>query len=140
MTIVEKIKQSISGVTGMMVYYHDLETLNMIADRAQYPCVFFQLLTDGNVERQSGQVRESVSAAIFFVEPTHFDFDADENEEIIDRCKKAAFGWLAGISKDDYIDVVSIARTQRVYERFDSILTGFGMIVTIKELQGFTIC
>lgn len=149
MTIVEKIILSVHDalnevvggeVVQFPVYYHDIETLNLIADTAQYPCAFFQLLTDGTLTNVNAQQRESVNVAIFFVEPSEFDFDALENEEIIDCCKARAAKWLQHIPLDCYIEVNEVVRTQRVYERFDGILTGYGLIVTLTELQGILYC
>lgn len=149
MTIVEKIISSVQvalsefdggELVTFPVYYHDIETLNLIADSADYPCAFFQLLTDGTLTNVNAQQRESVNVAIFFVEPSEFDFDAIENEEIIDRCKGRAAKWLQHVPLDRYIEVNEVVRTQRVYERFDGILTGYGLIVTLTELQGVLYC
>ena len=105
-----------------------------------FPCALFQLLTNGQPVEEAGQVKERVSVAMFFVERSDFDFDADENEKIIDQCKRRALRWIAGLQLDEDLDLVRWERTSRVYERFDAILTGFVVMVDLREREGVTDC
>ena len=141
MTIVEKIIASIQAVhgSGLKVYYHDEPTLNLMTGGMEFPCAIMQLLTTGQVVTEAGQIKERVSAAVFFVEKADFDFDAKDNEQIIDRCKRRAFQWLSAIPRDQYI-TAELTRTSRVYDRYDDILTGFGVMVDVMELTGFIEC
>lgn len=152
MTIVDKIRNSIQSAIALNygkkdshgqvvlepieVYYHDDPTLNLMTSDMRFPCVLFQLLTQGNVLRDTGNIRERVTAAVFFVEPSDFDFEAVQNEAIIDRCKQRAFAWLASLNASTEINLYSINRTTRVYDRYDDILTGFGVNVELTELSG----
>jgi hypothetical protein len=142
MTIVEKIRASIQRVhgDGFAVYYHDDPTMNIIADTMTLPAAIVQLITQGELDQTSGQWREVVSAAVFFVDRSEFDFDADENEKIIDACKRRALRWLAGLQLDEDLTLVRWERTSRVYERFDAILTGFAVMVDLLENEGVTDC
>lgn len=142
MTIIEKIRNSIKRVHGddFEVYYHDDPTMNIVADTMKLPAAIVSLITQGTLMQQSGQWRESVSAAVFFVERSDFDFDADANEAIIDRCKSRCLRWLAALPLDTDIEIMRWERTSRVYERFDAILTGFAVMVDIAEIEGVTYC
>lgn len=142
MTIIEKIRASIQRVhgNGFAVYYHDDPTMNIIADTMELPAAIVQLITQGELDQTSGQWREIVSAVVFFVDRSEFDFDADENEKIIDQCKRRALRWLAGLQLDEDLDLVRWERTSRVYERFDAILTGFAVMVDLREREGVTDC
>ena len=142
MTIIEKIRASIQRVhgEGFAVYYHDDPTMNLIADTMTLPAAIVQLITQGELDQQSGQWREVVSAAVFFVDRSEFDFNADDNEQIIDQCKRRALRWLASLQFDPNIDLVRWSRTSRVYERFDAILTGFAVMVDLKEWEGVSDC
>lgn len=138
MTIVDKIIASIKGALGdgFPVYYHDEPTLNVMTSTMEFPCALFQLLVNGRVVREAGQAKEAVTAAVFFVERSEFDFDAVQNEQVIDRCKKRAFAWLGSVNGGGLVDVLAVNRTTRVYDRYDDILTGFGVSVDIKEQVG----
>lgn len=142
MTIIEKIRASIQRVhgEGFEVYYHDDPTMNIIADTMTLPAAIVQLITQGELDQMSGQWREVVSAAVFFVDRSEFDFDADENEKIIDQCKRRALRWLAGLQLDEDLKLVRWSRTSRVYERFDAILTGFAVMVDLMETESVTDC
>lgn len=142
MTIVEKIRASIQRVhgDGFAVYYHDDPTMNIIANTMTLPAAIVQLITQGELDQTSGQWREVVSAAVFFVDLSEFDFNADNNEQIIDACKRRALRWLAGLQLDEDLDLVRWERTSRVYERFDAILTGFAVMVDLRETEGVTDC
>ena len=142
MTIIEKIRASIQRVhgNGFAVYYNDDPTMNLIADTMTLPAAIVQLITQGELDQQSGQWREVVSAVVFFVDRSEFDFNADDNEQIIDQCKRRALRWLASLQFDPDIDLVRWTRTSRVYERFDAILTGFAVMVDLKEWEGVSMC
>jgi hypothetical protein len=142
MTIIEKIRASIQSVHGgdFQVYYHDDPTMNLIADNMDLPAAIVQLITQGTIDQQSGQWREVVSAVVFFVDKSDFDFDADENEKIIDRCKRRCLRWLSALPLDEHLDLVRWERTSRVYERFDAILTGFAVMVMLRERESVTDC
>ena len=142
MTIVEKIRASIQRVhgAGFEVHYHDDPTMNIKAETMALPAAIVQLITQGELDQTSGQWREVVSAAVFFVDKSEFDFDADKNEKIIDKCKRMALRWLAGLQLDEDLTLVRWERTSRVYERFDAILTGFAVMVDLRETEGVTDC
>lgn len=138
MTIVGKIKASIQSVLGedYPVYYNDDPGANMETSRMEFPCALVKLLTTGNARNEAGQVKEIVSAAVFFLNLTTFDFDAEENEDIVDACKTDAFTWLRNIGGDFDLQLMSEARTSRVYQQYDDIVTGFGVLADLKELKG----
>lgn len=142
MTIVEKIIASIQAELGadFPVYYHDEPTLNLMTSQMQFPCALFQLLTTGNAVNEAGQIKERVSAAVFFVEPLRFDFNAIDNERIIDRCKGKSFAWVNALNADPWLSLTALNRTTRVYDQYDDILTGFGVFVDLTELNGWSDC
>lgn len=142
MTIVDKIITSIKVALGndSPVYYHDAQTLNVMVSQMTMPCAMFQILTTGNAVNEAGQMKERVSAAVFFVEPSQFDFNAVDNEKIIDRCKARAFSWLGALSSDALLTLTALNRTTRVYDDTDDILTGFGVFVDLTELVGWSDC
>lgn len=136
MTIVDKIKSSIEAATSVPLYYQSEERLNEILDSAQFPCAFLYILTNQQLTTDSRQFRERLQVAVFFVEPTEFDFVSVENERIIDNCKRRALKWLQGMNTDKWLRLVAINNTERVYDVMDAVLTGFAVNVTIEELTG----
>ena len=149
MTIVDKIINSIHAVLDWTevvdgetvfhefpVYYHDHPTLNLMTSEMQFPCALVVLLTTGRPVAEAGQLKEQVSAAVFFVEPQDcMDFNAVDNEAVIDRCKDKAFQWLMSLNTGD-VELVSYTRSERIYGQYDDILTGYGVLVELKETIG----
>ena len=143
MTMVDKIISSIQAVHGedFKVYYHDDPTLNLMTSEMEFPCALLLLLSQGQAVNIGGAIRERVSAAVFFVEKqADFDFDAIQNEQTIDRCKRRALAWLASLPASDMVELAAEARTSRVYQRYDDILTGYGVQADLIEVEGFTGC
>lgn len=137
MTIVEKIIHTINDATGLPVYYHDEPTLNVITSKMEFPCALFYLLSQGRTVQEGGQIKERVTAAVFFVNLSEFDFDAVKNEQVIDVCKGYAFRWLSSFSASPLLTLENNNGTERVYDKFDDILTGFGLSVDLKESEGY---
>ena len=137
MTIVGKIKQSVTDATGLKVYYHDEPTLNLLTSSMDFPCCLFQMLSQGAVVNEGEQMKERVTAALFFVDRSDFDFDAESNEEIIDACKGRAFAWLASLNVGGLLTLTANNGTRRIYDRYDDILTGFGLSVDLTEQVGY---
>ena len=142
MTIVEKIIKSVKDRLGndFPVYYHDEATLNVMTSDMDFPCALFQLLTNGQPVEEAGQVKERVSVAMFFVERSDFDFDAIENETIIHRCKGRAFAWLSSLARSPLVKMERKNGSSRVYDRYDDILTGYGLFLDLSELVGWSDC
>ena len=138
MTIVDKIIDSIkaSQADGFEVYYHDEPTLNLMTSTMTFPCAIVRLLTQGRMVQEGGQVKERVSAAVFFVEPMQFDFDAVANEAIIERCKDRAAAWQLSLSSDPLLTLVEVSRSERIYDPYDDHVTGFGILAELVELNG----
>ena len=131
--------QTVTTYTPIAVYYHDDPTLNVITSSMEFPCVLFQLLNTGRLDRSTPVAGEIVTAAVFFVEPAdEWDDDAVANEGIIQRCKERALTWVASLNTTMFAAVSEI-RTSRVYDRFDDILTGFGLTLDLQELDGLCI-
>lgn len=136
MTIIDKIKKSVHDATGLPVYYDSEELLNVSLDNGKMPCAYFALLQDGSLIISNGLFRERVNIAIFFVDLTEFQPDAEENEKIIHACKLKAYQWLGAMQLDKYFTLESVTASQRVYQEMDVTLTGYAVRVALVEKQG----
>ena len=132
MIIVDKIRASIHNATNLPVYYQSIEQINAQLDNAHFPCAYLFLLERG---RLTEDLREVVDIQVFFVQPTTFDFIAEDNERLIDDCKQLALTWLSHFGRDQYFRLNAVTTTDRVYEQFDVVLTGFAVGITLEELS-----
>lgn len=143
MTFIDKLRQTIERATACRFYYHAAGELNEVLaglEIGSEPIAFAYLLKGGEVDVQRNMLREGVNLAVFFCKKTEFDFNSEENERLIDDCKRLAFGWLSLLRKSGLLDTVGSITTERVYDTTTDILTGIAVNVTLRELQGYSEC
>jgi hypothetical protein len=141
MTIIEKIKQSIEGATGMPFLYHAAGELNeLIARCKELPVAYSFLIDSGTIDDVNGRYHERVTLAVMFCDKTEFDFNALENEQIIDRMKVKAYKWLQSLRMSNALRIVAVNNTQRLYDNTTDILTGFAVNITIEDVAGVGEC
>ena len=99
------------------------------------------LITTGTATLDtSGRWHDSVQLGLFVVDKTDFDPCTLENEQIIDACKKDVFRWLLSVRTSADIKVQTVNNSQRVYDEFDDIVTGYGILATVEDKSGFGAC
>ena len=143
MTFIDKLRITIERATACRFYYNAAGELNEVLAGVRVGCepiAFAYLLKGGEVDVQRNQLREGVNLAVFFCKKTEFDFNSEENERLIDDCKRLAFGWLSLLRKSGYLETVGSITTERVYDTTTDILTGIAVNVTLRELQGYSEC
>ena len=141
MSIIDKIKASITGATGLPFYYDTPQTLNIRLDNAQYPCAMLNILQSGAVMDTNGILRERLTIEMLFATTSHLDFDGvDVENNELDPLKRLAFRWLLWLYRSHDLRVVSINGTSRYYATNDIIYSAYGVNVTIEEIKGVTAC
>lgn len=142
MSIVLKIKEKFEQITGISLIYQSEEMVNFLVGEKSVPVGIWYLLQDGQIvsDSASGTIRERIQARIYVGDLTELDFDAIENEKIIDKCKKILFNFIAQLKSDNDLEVESINLSRRFYLHTDEMLTGYMVDVTISELSGFNKC
>ena len=145
MTIIEAIKSSVEGVGCTFLYHAHGELNNLIASEPAFagdaPVVLCYLLDSGTVEQAGGVWRERVNVGLFFSKVSQIDFDAMQNEQLLDKCKRYAMRWLAHVTADNaYLRLVNVNSSNRAYDTQADLLTAYAINVTIEALQGVTMC
>lgn len=149
-TIIDKIARSIErpelgkgGIKVLPFVYADRDIQNIMLDRIEPPFAAAVPLTSGTAEDERGNYHDQVTLAVFFgdlmCQPTA-DYDARENERIIDDCKRRAFLWLASLRTNSEIELQSVNGAERWYLEQDAITTGYVVNVTIREVAGYGAC
>lgn len=141
MTIIEKIKQSVEGATGMPFLFHAAGEINeLIARCGELPIAYSFLIDSGTIDDVNGRYHERVTIAVMFCDKTEFDFNALENEQIIDRMKVKAYKWMHSLRMSNALRVISVNNTQRLYDNTTDILTGFALNITLEDITGVGEC
>lgn len=139
MNIIAKLKASVTAM-NLPFMYGDEGHLNALVATTELPCVYCLLLESSLVEDESGVIRERIEIGMFFIDKTQFDCDSIENEDIIDDCKQNAFKWLLGVRMGSDFVVNSTTGATRVYDKFDDIVTGYCLRVSLTEVKGVSPC
>lgn len=141
MNVIEKLKKSITEAVGIPFFYGSGGEINRVLDRAPLPCAFAYLLESNTATDTNGIMRERLTFAVFFVNKTTFDFEAIENESVIDGCKRMAFSWFLKLNRGGEFQNNVINNTLRVYDEIaDATVTGYALNVTIEEVEGVSAC
>ena len=141
MSVIEKIKNSITAATGLPFYYDTPQTLNLRLDRATYPCAMLHILQSGAIVDTNGILRERLTIEMLFATTSDLDFDGtDVEKNELDGMKLLTFQWLLALYRSRELRLVSINGTNRYYPTDDAIYSAYGVQVTIDEAQGVSKC
>lgn len=143
MSIIDKIKESVEA-RGLAFEYGAGDDLNEVISKHDFDggkLCYCTLMTTGTATMDvTGRWHDQVQIALFVVDKTDYDPEAIENERIIDDCKREVFKWLVSVKNSTSFKVVSVNGSQRVYDEFDDIVTGYGIQATIEDKQGVGPC
>lgn len=141
MSIIEKIKDSITAATGLPFYYDTPQTLNIRLDRAEFPCAMLNIVQSGAIVDTNGILHERLTVEVLFAQKSHLDFDGlqVENAEL-QAMKERAFSWLFALTRSHVLKLQSLNGTSRYYATNDVINSAYGVNVTIDEIQGYSKC
>lgn len=136
--MIERLIDDLFDNSGISFYWQSPETLNITLERrgVKYPCAIAYPIETLQLTTVSGNFRERLQLAVFFVQPTKFDFNEKANWGLIEQCQTLAYKWLRDAYQYPYLKVVQVNGTSRVYDNTDVILTGFGLNITLEEVFG----
>lgn len=140
MTIIDKIKMSVEGATGLPYYYDTPQTLGVRLDSAKFPCAMMHVAESGAVTDDNGIVRERLTVELLVADLSRLDFDGIEAERQIDPLKHHALRWLASMRRNHDLQLVAVNGTQRYYATEDAIVVAYGVNVTLQEREGVSAC
>lgn len=149
-TIVDKLARTIErvelgkgGIKKLPFVYADLDTQNILIDNIEPPFAACAPLSSGVVSGEHGRYYEQATFEVFFGDlmcQSSSDYNARENERIIDECKQRALAWLASLNGNKELELISINNVRRTYMQFDAIVTGYMLSVTLQEKEGYGLC
>ena len=148
-TIVDKLARTIerkelnNGIVPLPFIYADIDMQNVLIDNTGAPFAAAAPVTTTAVQDEHGFYHERATFEIYFgdvMTQALPDYDARENERILDMCKQRAFKWLSMLYPADELKLVTVNSMRRTYLKFDAITTGYLLSVTLEERQGYGKC
>lgn len=141
-TIIDKLRNSLASVTDehgrpLPFIYEDADIQNILFDQIQPPLIAAVPITTSVVQNEHNLFNERITIAIWFADEMYQnggDYNATENERIIDACKQRAYEWAASLTPANELQLVSVNEAERAYLERDANLTGYLLNVTLDEL------
>lgn len=126
--------------------YGSLQDINYQADSFPLPCIAAQLLINGELKNEGGQYKDETPVVIMFFNKTEFEYDAPENQVIIDTQKAKAISFMREIDASTVVKLTSSVLYDNIYDvseneyALDVGVTGVALRITLKERAGQVNC
>lgn len=141
-TVEKKIKRIVESMGADVAYqFMNWAQANVELDRVDKPSVIYILPPAGSFDFNWAQVKDRPDAQIAFVAPTDFDFDGEENDDIIEQMKRLCIRFVKTLNESGLFEQIEGKLPYRVlYDYLDRNVTGIVVEPKLKEEQGILIC
>lgn len=136
MTIQEHIK-SIAQQMGIAYIYHNWTSVNQAVSTSTLPVMINVLPVSGSFS-VGYELTERANCMIAFLDEAEYDFDAEQNDQVVERMKALAKDFLLRLNKEEGIENISLDEVAYsvVYDKLDENLTGIILELSISESEG----
>ena len=141
-TVEKKIHKIVDSMGADVAYqFMNWAQANVELDRVDKPSVIYILPPAGELEFGWAQVKDRPDAQIAFVAPTDFDFDGEENDDIIEQMKRLCIRFVKTLNESGLFEQIEGKQPYRVlYDYLDRNVTGIVIEPKLKEEEGILIC
>lgn len=141
-TVEKKIHKIVDSMGADVAYqFMNWAQANVELDRVDKPSVIYILPPAGELDFGWAQVKDRPDAQIAFVAPTDFDFDGEENDDIIEQMKRLCIRFIKTLNESGLFEQIEGKQPYRVlYDYLDRNVTGIVIEPKLKEEQGILIC
>ena len=122
---------------GVSYYFGDWARTNIALDSNILPAIVYVMPASGEIDLSAGNIRDKENALIAFLDKTTFDFEASENNIIVENMKALAMRFFVACNNSGLFDPIGGKLPYRVvYDMLDVNVTGITFEVPIKEVTG----
>ena len=141
-TVEKKIHKIVDSMGSDVAYqFMNWAQANVELDRVDKPSVIYILPPAGELDFGWAQVKDRPDAQIAFVAPTDFDFDGEENDDIIEQMKRLCIRFIKKLNESGLFEQIEGRQPYRVlYDYLDRNVTGIVIEPKLKEEEGILIC
>lgn len=141
-TVEKKIHKIVDSMGADVAYqFMNWAQANVELDRVDKPSVIYILPPAGEFDFGWAQVKDRPDAQIAFVAPTDFDFDGEENDDIIEQMKRLCIRFIKKLNESGLFEQIEGRQPYRVlYDYLDRNVTGIVIEPKLKEEEGILIC
>jgi hypothetical protein len=103
--------------------------------------LLYVLPPSGDLDFDYSQVRDYPQSQIAFVASTEFDFEGEENDNIIEQMKRLCIRFVKNLNESGLFEQIEGRLSYRVlYGYFDQNVTGIVITPPLIEEEGVIIC
>lgn len=114
---------------------------NVEFSKVKEPTIVYVLPASGDLDISWKEIKDSPETQIAFIDRTQFDFNSTENDEIIERMKHLCYKFIKELNESGLFEIVEGRVHYRViYNYLDENVTGILINLTLKEIEGTSIC
>lgn len=141
-TVELKVRSIAERTLPSMAYlFADYSQANVALDKIDRPTVLYLLPPSGALGVRRDIIRDKPQTQIWFLCPSDFDFDGNDNDCRIEAMKRAALRFLAGVNDSGLFEPIEgDVPYQVAYDTFDDNLTGICINPVLEEIDGVPLC
>ena len=141
-TVEKKIRNIVEGMDADVAYFFmNWAQANVAIDDVDKPTIVYVLPPSGEFNVGWAQVKDRPEAQIAFIAPTDFDFEGEENDDVIEQMKRLCVRFIKAFNESGLFEAIEGELPYRVlYDYLDHNVTGIVITPKIKEEEGIIIC
>ena len=140
-TVERKIRTIVEGMNGVEYLFMNWAQANEKLDHIEGPTVIYILPPSGTLDFDYARVKDYPESQIAFVVSTEFDFEGEENDNVIEQMKRLCMRFIKSLNESGLFEPIEGRLPYRVlYDYFDQNVTGIVITPQLVEEDGVSIC
>lgn len=141
-TVEKKIHAIVRSMGEDVTYmFKNWAQANDEIDHIEGPTIIYVLPPSGDLDFNYSQVKDYPESQIAFVASTEFDFEGEENDNIIEQMKRLCIRFIKALNESALFEPIEGRITYRVlYDYLDENVTGIVITPPLREEDGVVIC
>lgn len=141
-TVEGKVKYIVETMGADVEYlFMNWAQANVQIDRIKRPTVLYLLPPSGYLNVAWNQIKDRPETFIAFLCSTEFDFDGEENDNLIEQMKRLAMRFIKRFNESGLFEIIENDLPYQVlYDYLDQNVTGIVIHPVLKEIEGVSIC
>nr|DAN89897.1 MAG TPA: hypothetical protein [Caudoviricetes sp.] len=142
-TFEEKVKhvaKKLEDMYPITYVYSNWAVVNYKLKKMPLPVLINLLPAAGSISIDISSFKDAPECEFAFLDKAEFDFEANENEVTVERCKGYAKLFVALLNESGLFEWVDEFTYQVVYDKLDVNMTGIVARFVLKEKEGSIIC
>jgi hypothetical protein len=140
-SIEDKIRFVASKMKCVQYIFENWQTANVKLDSTALPAMLNVLPASGVMKFGQQQIKDYPNCLFAFMDKVDFDFEGEESDSVVERCKAYAQEFIMRINKSGLFEPVYGEIPYSIfYDKLDVNVAGITIEVQLKEVKGLVIC